>query len=1191
MKKIILVFLAAFGGLYSQSFEILSVDPAAYPRMKAQVVVKDATKQEVRNYNLADIRITDAGKVRPVIKTECQPNLTMFSVILTLDVTGSMTTNINALEADNNKTPPQRGQIAKNTAKTFLQQLPDGRFEAAFTTFANDSYLLKDFTTNKQEIIDTLAKVGFNGPTNYNRGFLGNNNNGTGACDLADRAKYKPVIIFITDGAQDLNKGPIEVNKILPRVQSANATVYCISIGKEEASDAELNSIASGTGGKYYKNISDESTIATIYQNILSDANNMGDPVPCTIEWETDCAGGDLLMEYLPLAVSAAYQYTIPDAVKPHLDIVKRTGDLALNTTLNSTQEIPYTVTSQKNTTVIKGISSSDPRYKIDWKGNTLPITLTAGQSINVAVDYTPDLREFSFSDLVMESSACSGNDMKARGGYIFAEDIVFDQVDQGQTDTKDFSQRFCNYTDEEIIVSTIKVTGGANQADFGITPQLNVKVSPGECIAIRASFAPKDQGDREADYTVTLSDGKTFSAKMRGGGSGRANIAASASQVPDLNCKKTEGEFSVSVTNSGPVALEVTNVTSDNPDFQVTGPTSFTVPAASTDNTTLTVRFARSAAGTSNAEITIESNAENGEAVIDVTGVRKGVDYTVDRTEIDFGTICVNTGSPLSRTVNVTNLADFDYSADGIIKNASPQFTVTETDDLATGKAGVFTVTFEAGSNGTYTDILEITDECGELIKTVTLKGEINSPELIYSTHSISATVGSFTDQAVRVENSTAKDIFVTSASVVDLSDNALAQFSIAVQNFTIPANGAYDVIVRYEPAVGDEGPLPGKLKLTGIDPCSFVLNNIDVIGNPGLATAVFDVQDYNTQYAGNVVTIPVRLRNKQGMAASGATRIVARINVLEGLLSPMEGTPVGSEITEYAFDLDGTDNDQVFEIDFLVEAGSAFTSTTLLGIGYPQALNDEGENVAFIDYDDGIFEISPAAAELVLIEQAAFTGAPGQILDFPVKILDEEGTLQPVHNNIRVSVTVDSEVLTFENAQCIYDGASNTCTYMFDKQMDFKGSANQYDAGTVRLKAVLGSRTEGNVTVGITPLGSPFDIEAASVKFTLDKLCTDNNMTRLYNVRGATAGLAFSPNPVRDAVNIEFTNVEPGEHKISLVNTEGIVVGRIFDAFIPAAGTFEKSASSGNLNNGVYFILYETPTQKFVKSLIINR
>ena len=1200
---IYLLLLSCSNMIFAQSIEIERVVTTNFPTLRAEFRVKDAGGVEVRNLSNLDLQLKDLGINTPFTSPTCPPDQSRFSLILIFDASGSMDYNISNESSD----PPSRHTVIKNVAKQFIDQLPEGQFECAIGVFSKefDYNQLQRFTTDKDSLKKATDYRLINA-TNYNAGFLGyNENNEGGAFGLVKDAQYKPVIVFMTDGFHQENSkhGPIEEGIIIAKAKATNTTIYSLAIGPiapdpddsslDPNSKAKLKNISNSTGGDYYENLLNEQQVADIYSSILQSAKGFGTPAPCYIDFESDCNDGEIELTYSGFnpAVSDTKAYIIADELKPNLDITQRSF-LEINQALNVAKDFNVTLKAEKNKLIITGFNAAPANIFTvsNWGGSAPPFTLNKGESRIIKVSIKPENREFYGGTINFEGSGCSGLTMTPRTGFIFAEDIVFANVNQGDQEKKTFTQRFCNLTDETLDVSNILVSGGANQSDFGITSQTKT-LAPGECIDIEATFRPTDQGDREALYTVKTNKGD-FEAKLKGGGAGKPQIAATAATFADVSCINPKSTITVEVKNDGPVELNITNIAlQDATNFTYTGPATLKVPANSSNNVDVTVDFTPQANGVQTTNLIFTNDSDNSPYSVKLEGKMLAVDYNVSEPNHNFGEICANLGNPATKTLTLSNVSPFGYNVTA--SSNIPEFkTNLVSYDLSTGTA-VVTISFESGVNNTYNGEITFTSECGNVVKKVNVTGSINSPEVESRAVSISAVIGTSETQTVNITNPNAAPFQVIDAWIHDSQKNPIPEFEVSAVNFTVPGNGTYQLDITYTPNGDSPIDKSGILYLDIIQPCILRLDNITVEGKPTLSIASLSIADDNKDYIGKITTIPVTLNGLGGFLSSGTSSVEFTVQFDETLLSPLNGTAVGTKQVSHKFNLNSPfTGTQIYNMQFKVLNGLP-TKTTPLNFIKAEALNSGGTQSAGLNTDDGQFE-------LILVQGEASTDAlsasPGENFTLPVYILDKNDNLDELlHKDLRIVIQYNYTVMqpTDRPHTVISEDIAEldiTGEIKFTQSPKVNQTQAQFAFANIPMIAKLGNKQVSEIAIKSVDVlsGGVADFVLDTAEFTLTGVCEEGGHLRLFTLSEITPSIKLIQNPIVSSTSIELSTVEKGIHNVSVFDMIGNKIN--LDARnITSEGSYSIPFGIETLNSGYYLIYFETPTQEFFKKIAI--
>lgn len=1201
---ILLLIFASCNLLYSQSIDVERVITTNFPTLRAEFRVTDANGDEVRNLNNTDLELKDLGKLTQFSAPTCPPDQARFSLILVFDASGSMDKNI----SNESNSDPRRIDVIKNVARKFIDQLPEGQFEATLGFFTKTFYQfdVKDFTTDKDALKSDLNKYKPGGGTNYNAAFLGyRDNDEGGAFSLVKKAQYKPVIIFMNDGYHQENQQHLEfkTGTIISKALASNTTIFSLSIGPtspdpndtslDPNSKSKLIDISNSTGGKYYENLLNENQITDIYNQILQSAKGFGTPAPCYIDFESDCNDGEIELTYkgFALPVSDTQIYTIADALKPNLDITNRTF-LEINPTLNQPKLVDVTLKAEKNKLTITGFNATPANIFTvsDWGGSAPPFTLQKGETRNIKVRITPTNREFYPGLITFEGTGCSGLEMKPRAGFIFAEDIVFANVNQGDQETKTFTQRFCNLTDEPIKINSIAVTGGADKNDFGITTK-NPTLAPGECLDIEASFRPSDQGDRVATYTVKTDKGD-FEAALKGGGAGKPQISSTAPKFADVNCTNAKSSIIVVVKNDGPVDLTISNIAlQDATHFTYTGPATLVIPAKSSNNVAVTVDFTPQAIGVQSTNLVFTNDSDNNPYSVKLEGEMLKLDYSTSKINLDFGTICANPGQPITLELDLTNLSGFGYKVNAV--SNIPQFkTNLASYDISSGTAKVI-VSFEANANNTYNGTITFTSECGNVVKVVNVVGRINSPEVADLTKVINAVVGSSQTNQVDIINPNTAPFDVVDAFVGDLSGNPLPEFSVSATAFTVPGSDKYVLDVTYTPNPANPVQISGLLYLVVVDPCNVTLKNIKIDGKPDLSVAELVVNN-SKDYIGNITMINTILTGAGTFASSGTDKVVFTLQYDNTLLEPQGGTPISANEVSYTITVPNPFTGFVsFSMPFKVLNGLPTTFTDLI-VTKVEALNNANEPTAGVNVTNGRFSLILADGKVETYNMAA---SPGDEFEIILDIKDDDNNLDNIlHKDLKVKLEYNFTVMQPKDGKFTIltgDRAEMDITASID-YTDRRAKENQIQStfGFVKIPMIakLGNAQTSPVTIKSVEVLSDGVAEFAldTATFTLTGICEEGGKLRLFTLSELMPAINVLENPMQSNTEVTMTTVEKGTHTVTLLDVKGNKT--IVDIRnVTMEGSYIISLQVDKLLTGSYFIMYETPTQKFFQKFII--
>lgn len=396
------LFLIAFQTLsFGQSFNIYDVNSESYPLIKAKFYVTDFDDSQIKSLVPEDFTIFETQIKRTVRQIECddQPVFNKISTVLTIDVSGSMKKD-------------GRLDWAKAAGKKWIEQMDSTKEETAITTFDDDALLYSDFKFAKQLLLNTLSTIEIRNGTNYKNAFL---DPYAGALDVARRAKFKPVIIFLTDGVGLTDFNPKD---IVARAKQLDAIIYAISI--DISLPEEMRVVAEATGGQYFENIDSQEKLEEVYTTIRKVAINTS---PCTISWYTEgcIVGRNADFNYLPLNISKSVSYNAPGENFPEFEYI--TDEFAEFECSKSGDQI-YKLKAKYGEISVNGISkingnNSCSDFTISFLNKIPPFILEKDSILEILVKYNPTNSSYKFCEFEINASSCFNNKLYAIGNCL----------------------------------------------------------------------------------------------------------------------------------------------------------------------------------------------------------------------------------------------------------------------------------------------------------------------------------------------------------------------------------------------------------------------------------------------------------------------------------------------------------------------------------------------------------------------------------------------------------------------------------------------------------------------------------------------------------------------------------------------------------------------------------------------------
>lgn len=1188
MKKllcVLIILLSSHIVAKSQYIKIESISPYNYPEIMMEFKAYDQNNQEVRNFNINDFILQEGCETTNLKFVECPPpGQSKVSYIFVLDKSGSMTQIV----------PNSGGRtLYEVVIKAFeemvktLGQIDTNRWEASILSFSSLVTVVQDFTRQTNLLVDAVKEIYKipQGQTDYNAAFLYDFRGNPGAMEQAKKAKYKPVVIFITDGAHDFNTStnPPRISPwtgsiiaaasevVISTGENIPATIFALTLGfpmpdylqqicnstpEGEAIDAPLTS----------------DDINRIIVQIINKAGTLGPPLPCLLVWESCCIGGNLNFSIPSLNIVKDTTYIIPETIKPKLSITP-TQRYFSNINPGSSGTMNLTLKALDNfvqfhATQPVDISNSKFTINSDILKNK---KLLKDEEITVQLQYNSTDSSYEFTTIDFKSSACQGNNITASAGWLFQRNVNLGGGTLGNDKDVNVTQVLCNRTGKTIRINEMRLSGG-NSADFQIlSPNPPFDLPTDSCIVISFRFRPSEEGTRSTTLITQTSEGQ-LSSTVVGDGSGFPEIFVAQGntvQYQNADCKNYTRDTTIIIRNIGALPLEVSAITlSNSVDFQPIGwsiPITFTL--APDEERGLVVRFNPQSIGLRTSTMNIVSNSRNNPSYnIELVGTRDSSGFNTSVSSIDLGQLCI--GEVASRQIVITNTGNTAITINASGTNGvvvSPDFFMVSQNGSQT-----ITIDFSSNTEGNVSGVLTLTEDYCNFSRTVNVTAEVVEPKISANPLTIQSIVNVPVDGTITINNPSTRDLTITNHYI------QCAEVSVISPPlpWSIPAGGSINVNIRFTPVTDD--PVNCFIVLNGTQ-CNFV-DSIEINGVSDLATATIQIEKH-TGLAGFNVNIPIHLRNLVRVFESGATSISMRLNYDQNLLtnptiSSGTITNVGSGFIEISnMPLSALNGDILAQLTFRASYSTP-TSTPL------EILNTRatGGSVVF-DELDGEFTLNITSA---LIEVGIVEGRTGENIQLPIYVKNA-ANLRAVHRNIIATIEYNYSLLEpigttpkgsiindFRQIEVIIPIIENSNN--FTHNLEFKAMLGTAEATQIHLLDVRVAEGQAN-------------FNKDDGEFRLTNVCLSGE-PRLFNPKGIAQVISITPNPAYDRISLTFESQEQGNHTITIYSTIGEKVLEVINQNIQP-GVYQLDINIEQLASGSYLLLYKTPTKLLTESV----
>lgn len=1164
--------------LCGQGLKIDNINSDGYPNILVEFKVFDKDSNEVRTFNVNDFDLLEGTLQRIISSVMCPPtNQTKFSLILTIDISNSM--------SEPSTIPGKtKMDVVREAARNAIKSLPtdSNRWEAAITLFDFTNELVRSFTNSKWWLLKGLDTfiLSPRGGTDYNAGFLYDYFQRPGALLVAREARYKPVIIFLTDGKHEGRENPppsrvqVWVDQILDTARKYNVTIYAITLGFPVPS--ELTAICSGTpNGEAYQSVPSAEELNDLYGNILNTIGTIGVPPPCRLRFNSDCDGGNIKLVYKPFNVSDTKSYTVNPNILPALEASPNTLAF-LN--LTAPQEIILSIKAKNNKVDFKTPGIISPLGNVtvlDWGGNPPPFTLQRDSSRTIKIQFNPfQDNQFHTTSFTFQSTACSGNEIPITAGSIFAIDVDCGSEIVGNT--KNISQVpiFCNNWNEPIIIYSIRISGG-DQSDFKLLGSTtNITLQPQTCLNFDVGFTPLQPTYRESFMIFDTQKGQ-FQSKIFGSGGGTPEIATVATiNFLDADCLFSIRDTLITIRNTGVLPLlinnfKITGTNANSFDFIPSNPGQITIPP--NDSFQLGIRFNPTTDGLNNANLEITSNASNFPSlIIPISGFKANRAYSLSKNSIDYGTICPN--EELTQILTISNIGNVDIQLD---ITSTTVFTILTPQPINIAPSNSIDLPIRALSSaeGNFTGSLKILDTYCNKEATIPLQVNVISPKIDRTPIPVTGIVGLSKDTAIYVRNLSTRPLTINSATFLDPQLTLISP----VLPWTIPPMSSININIRYTPTSG--GFFSTYLVIKG-NPCDFV-DSIQFSSNPIASRADIAIGNYKA-LVGEIIEIPIEIRNGVLLNQSGTTKVRTQLNYDDSILKFLSVAP-NTIVTKLpnvlVFDQIPFDpfSNILIKISFEVLNSSNFY--TLLTPMNTTPLD------GFIKFNEipGSFELLPSKAEISVGNIESNTGE-----EFTLPIyLRNLTNISNFHQSISTELSFNSSLI--EPIPPTPMGvANNKTTVIKIEDIPVVPDKNDSTIAKLRFRAKLGDAetTEISISNTKTKMGFVRFIEKPG-KLTLTNICQSGG-PRLFDPWGSPATIRIVNNPESNSIYIKINAIETGLHSVLIYNIQGKLIKK-FEIAFPKPSEENLILPMNLEEEGVYIVVLRTPTQILSEKFVL--
>ena len=458
-------------------------------------------------------------------------------------------------------------------------------------------------------------------------------------------------------------------------------------------------------------------------------------------------------------------------------------------------------------------------------KSIALPASLNPGQNLSFSVQFAPTTAGNASGSVVFSDNMPANSPTLVLSGTAVASNAVltanptsvnFGTVLVGSQATQNIV--LSNTGTANLTISTV-TAGGTGYSASGLT--LPMTLAQSQTATLTATLAPSAAGNPTGSITVTSNASNPTLT---------INLTGTASQPqPQLSINPTSVNFgsvpaggnttqNITLSNTGTAAMNITQITASGAGFSVTsGALPINVPVG--QNTSITAKFAPTAAGSASGSISITSNAPGSPATVVLSGTGTQGQLSSNPAAVNFGNVVV--GNSGSQTITLTNTGTSSLSISQATASGSgfslSGLTLPAT--LNANQSTTFSAQFAPAAAGSASGSITLSDTGSNPTVAISLSGTGTQPGISATPSSLnlgSVTTGSSNTQTVTLKNTGTASLTISQATVTGSS------FSINGLSFplTIAPGNAATLNVVFTPTTA--GSASGSISLVSNAPAS---------------------------------------------------------------------------------------------------------------------------------------------------------------------------------------------------------------------------------------------------------------------------------------------------------------------------------------------------------------------------------
>jgi outer membrane protein OmpA-like peptidoglycan-associated protein len=391
---------------YSQGISLFNIDASNFPTMKAKFYAYDKDGKQL-DLSKDKVTLKEDGYLRTITKVNCPPLIEKKSISLamSIDVSGSMSAS------QGGDVPVELG---KQTAYDICNYLQKGISDFALQTCDHYSYIIQDFTSNKEQLLSKIKPIYASGGNDFVEHLM---NPISGILNIAKRGKNKRVAVLFTD-AWWTPLTDSELEQCIKICKDYDITFYAVIYSRKEAEPQgikkSLKQLAEATGGELFDGVTSFNSAKTL--SVLMGNRVQGGSV-CEIEWVSDykCNFNDVNVSINHQSLFGESSYKPEERYVSKLTTEPKFlyfGPVAANSI--SKKKITVTAINQ-DFTISNAKFFGSNAFSIE--GVSYPFTIARNTSKELTVVYSPKDKNRHYGFIQPETGKCTSG-FSVYGGF-----------------------------------------------------------------------------------------------------------------------------------------------------------------------------------------------------------------------------------------------------------------------------------------------------------------------------------------------------------------------------------------------------------------------------------------------------------------------------------------------------------------------------------------------------------------------------------------------------------------------------------------------------------------------------------------------------------------------------------------------------------------------------------------------------